>query len=55
MLHQKCEEAYKCPFGSNTVPGTCGRNTCRKNELISRAQKGDFCASQKLRDRGIVL
>ena len=53
MLHQKCEDAYECPFGSNTVPGTCGRQTCRKNELIHKARHGSFAAKEKLRERGI--
>lgn len=27
-LHQKCSRADRCPYASNTVPGTCGYHRC---------------------------
>lgn len=49
-LHSPCKHAYNCKWGSETVPGTCGFTRCMKNNYINRAERGDSCALEILRE-----
>lgn len=53
-LHSKCSLAYRCPWGSETVPGTCGFTSCQKDKLMQDARRGNLTAARILKDRGLI-
>lgn len=55
-LHSKCDIALRCPWGSDSVPGTCGFTSCRREKLIEEANSkywGDVIPRRILHARGL--
>jgi len=40
-LHSPCSDADKCPWGSDTIPGTCGFSQCMRDRYI-RESKNEY-------------
>ena len=54
-LHSKCSLAYQCPWGSDTVPGTCGFTSCQRSKLMNAARRrGNLNTAEVLKDNGII-
>ena len=53
-LHEKCSLAYRCTWGSETVPGTCGFTSCQRSKLMDDARRGNLTAAQVLKDNGAI-
>lgn len=53
-LHSKCDLAYRCRWGSETVPGTCGFTSCQRSKLMDEARRGSIIAAQVLKDNGAI-
>lgn len=51
-LHKPCSHARQCPWGSESVPGTCGFTSCKRDEHFRDASHGDMVSARILMERG---
>ena len=51
-LHEPCSRARQCPWGSESVPGTCGFTSCQRNKHFRDASRGNIFSARILMERG---
>lgn len=53
--HSECIYARNCPYGSETVPGTCGYTSCiREKHFKNVREEGDFGTLLMLESSGQI-